>query len=197
MSLEEIRSIAVEAGIDPEKVAQAAALLARSDAGGTAARVFGGPSSHHLEHVIPGEISEADFGRLLDVIRRATVQQGQGGRVLDAFEWKTTSGTSRIHVNVTPRDGETTVQIIADRSGTEMLTLLASGMPWLITAVAIGNGLDVTSAVGVASILGATAGGAFLTFRTIWKSTTARFRRKLSGLMDSLASAVRDAARED
>jgi hypothetical protein len=194
MSLEEIQSIAAEAGIDPEKVSRAASLLAGSDQTGRAAAVFGGPSSHHLERAIRGEVSEEDFGRLLDVIRRATVQQGQGGRVLDAFEWKTTGGTSRIHVNVVPRDGETTIQIIADRSGTGILTLLASGVPWLITAVAIGNGLDVTSVAGVASILAGAAGGALLTFRTIWKSTTASFRRKLTGLMEDLSSVVEDAA---
>jgi hypothetical protein len=197
MSLEEIRSIAVEAGIDPEKVAKAASLLARSDQTGTVVRLFGGPSSYHLEHTAKGEISQEDLGRLLDVIRKATRHQGRGEQVLDALEWKTLGEPSQIHVNVTPRDGETTIQIIADRGGTGVLTFLASGLPWLIAAVAVGNGLDVTSVAGVASILAGAAGGAFLTFRTIWKSTTAGFRRKLTGLMEDLSSAVENATHED
>ena len=197
MSLEEIRSIAVEAGIDPEKVAQAASLLSRSDQPGTAVRLFGGPSSYHLEHTAQGEISQEDMGRLLEVIRRATRDQGHATSVLDALEWKTIGQTSQIHVNVTPRDGETTIQIMADRGATGILTFVGSGLPWLIAAVAIGDGLDVASVAGVAGILAGAAGGAFLTFRTFWKSTTAGFRRKLAGLMEDLSSAVEDATHED
>jgi hypothetical protein len=197
MSIEEIKSIAVEAGIDPDKVAQAASLLSRSDPPGTAVRLFGGPSSYHLEHTTQGEISQEDLGRLLDVIRKATKHQGQGSHVLDALEWKTIGEPSQIHVNVTPRGGETTIQIIADRGGTGVLFFLGTGLPWLIAAVAVGSGLDVTSAAGVASILAGAAGGAFLTFRTVWKSTTAGFRRKLTGLMEDLSSAVEGATHED
>jgi hypothetical protein len=197
MSLEEIKSIAVEAGIDPEKVAKAASLFARSDHPGTAATLLGGPSSYHLEHTAKGEISPEDMGRVLHVIRRATRRQGEGNQVLDAFEWRTTTDPSRIHVNVIPRDGETTIQIIGDRAGTGILTFLGSGLPWLIAAVALGEGLDVTSAAGVAGILAGAAGGAFLTFRTFWKSTTTSFRRKLTGLMEDLSTTVENSTHRD
>ncbi len=194
MSLEEIKSIAVEAGIDPAKIAKAASLLARSDHAGTAAKIFGGPSKYHLEYAAKGEIPQEDLGRLVDVIRRATKDQGKGTQVLDAFEWHTIGGGDRIYVNITPRDGETTVQIIADRTATGILTFLGSGLPWLIAAVAIGEGLDVSSVVGIASVLAGAAGGALLTFRTFWKSTATGFRRKLTGLMEDITVAAEDAA---
>jgi hypothetical protein len=197
MSLEEIRSIAAEAGIDPEKVTKAASLLTRSDDPGTAVRLFGGPSSYHLEHTTKGEISQEDLGRLLDVIRKATRHQGKGTHVLDALEWKTEGETSQINVNVTPRDGETTIQIIADRSGTGALMTMVFTMPWVILAVIVGTELDANSLGGVASILAGAAGGAFVSFRTFWKTTTARFRRKLTGLMEDLSSAVENAIHED
>lgn len=60
----------------------------------------------------------------------------------------------------------------------------------MIAAVGIGSGSDVTSAVGVLSILAGAAGGAFLTARTIWKSTSSGFRRKVTELMEELSSEV-------
>ncbi|NIM50388.1 MAG: hypothetical protein GTO22_14250 [Gemmatimonadales bacterium] len=193
MSLEEIQSIAAEAGIDPDRVAQAASLLVRSDRPRMAVRLFGGPSSYHLEHTAKGEISQEDLGRMLDVIRKATKHQGQGTRVLDALEWKTQAETSQINVNVTPRDGETTIQIIADRSGTGALMTMVFTMPWVILAVIVGTQLDANSLAEVAGILAGAAGGAFVSFRTFWKTTTRRFRRKLAGLMEDLTDAVDDA----
>lgn len=193
MSLREIQAIAAEAGIDPAKVAQAAALLARTDRPGFAVRLFGGPSSYHLEHTAKGEISQEDLGRMLEVIRKATRHQGQGTHVLDALEWKTEGETSQIHVNVTPRDGETTVQIIADRSATGGLVAMACTLPWVILAVILGTELDANSLGAVAGILAGAGGGAFVSFRTFWKTTTRRFRRKLSGLMEALTTAVDDA----
>ncbi len=192
MSLAEIQAIAAEAGIDAQLVAQTASLLPTRGSD-RAARVLGGPSSYHLEHSTAGEISQEDLGRFLDVIRRVTKHQGQGTRVLDSLEWRTVGEVSQIHINVTARDGQTRVQIIGDRQAAGALTYVSSGLAWMIAAVAIGSGLDVTSAVGVLSILAGAAGGAFLTARTIWKSTSSGFRRKVTELMEELSSAVEHA----
>ncbi|MCK5653030.1 MAG: hypothetical protein KAJ42_16690, partial [Gemmatimonadetes bacterium] len=54
LSLSEIQSIAREAGIDPHRVAEAAATLS-TEAVSTAAKILGGPTRYHLEYTRAGE----------------------------------------------------------------------------------------------------------------------------------------------
>jgi len=187
LSLSEIQSIAEEAGIDARRVAEAAATLS-TEAAGTAARIFGGATRYHLEYVRKGEVTDEDLSRIVDVIRREAKQQGDASRVLNSLEWK-----MQIYVNVIPRDGETSVQIVADRSGAGMLTYLFPGIAAFVSIGGIGAAIEPSTVLGVMGLIGACTGSAFLVARTIWSASTRSFRRRLSALMDATSGAVNDA----
>lgn len=65
LTLEEIRSIASEAGIDPGAVTRAASILgalAWAEKDGLAVKIFGGPEKFHLDCEIPGRLPRKKSG---------------------------------------------------------------------------------------------------------------------------------------
>ncbi|MCJ7629849.1 MAG: hypothetical protein MUO50_15850, partial [Longimicrobiales bacterium] len=99
LTLEEIRSIATEAGIDPEAVTRAASVLGAmkwDEKAGLAAAIFGGPGKFHLDCELPGRLPPEEMGRILEQIRRAAEHQGEASEVLGGVEWKTVGELSAI-----------------------------------------------------------------------------------------------------
>jgi hypothetical protein len=192
LSLSEIQSIAREAGIDPHRVAEAAATLS-TEAASTAAKILGGPARYHLEYTREGEVTQEDLSRIVDVIRREAKQQGEANRMLGALEWKTVGEVSQLYVNVIPRDGETSVQVVADRSAAGLLTYLFPGISALVSIGGVGAALEPNTVLGVLALIGACTGGAFLFSRGVWSASTKSFKKRLSGLMEAVSGAVDDA----
>lgn len=189
LSLAEIQAIAAEIGLEPGLVEQAASLVPRTGAG-KMARLFGGPSVYQMEYSVAGEFPKDDFGKVVDAIRRITGHQGQVTEVLGSLEWQTVGEVSQILVTVSPRDGLTSVKILANRGPAAVLTFVFPGLAGLIGIGIAGAIIEPSTVPGVLSIIVAALGGAFLTSRTIWKATTARFRTRLRELMASLSTTV-------
>lgn len=195
LTLREIQAVAREVGLDPALVERAASVLPTAGEG-LAARVFGGPDAYQLEYSAGGEVPKEDFGKLVDAIRRATGHQGEATEVLGSLEWKTVGQVSQVHVTVSRREGQTHVRVIADRGGAAFLTYFVSTVGWLIGMGISGAVLEPSTAPAVISLVAAAAGGAFVTGRTLWKTTTSRFRLQLSNLMGGLTRAVDESLRD-
>ena len=189
LSLRDIQAIAAEIGLDPDLVERAASLVPRTDEG-KMVRFFGGPSLYQMEYTAKGEIPREDMGKLVDAIRHVTGHQGEVTEVLGSLEWKTVGEVSQILVTVSPRDGQTSVKILANRGGAGVLTFLFPGFAGLVSIAIAGAIIEPSTVPGVLSIIVAAVGGAFLTSRTIWKATTSRFRARLHELMASLSTTV-------
>jgi hypothetical protein len=189
LTLQEIQSVAAEMGLDPASVERAAALLPAAGEG-TLERVFGGPSLYQMEYTATGEISRDGLTRVVDAIRRVTGHQGKVTEVLGSLEWQTLGETSQIHVTVTPREGQTAVRVLANRGGTGILTYMGPGLAGFLSIAIIGAITEPTTFVGITSLIAGGLGGAFLISRTIFKSTTTRFRSKLRDLMGATSRAV-------
>ena len=105
LTLDEIRSIATEAGIDPEAVTRAASIMGAlewDENASLVSAIFGGPSKFHLDCEIPGRLPPEEMGRILEHIRRAAEHQGEASEVLGGVEWKTVGDLSAINVNISP-----------------------------------------------------------------------------------------------
>ena len=191
LTLQDIRAVASEMGLHPASVERAAALLPAA-AEGTLARVFGGPSLYQMEYTATGEISKVGLPRVVDAIRRVTGHQGNVTEVLGSLEWQTVAEVSQIHVTVSPREGQTAVRVLANRGSTGVLTYLGPGLAGFLSIAIIGAITEPTTVVGITSLMGGCLGGAFLISRTIFKSTTKRFRSKLRDLMDATSRAVEE-----
>ena len=190
LSLEEIKAVAREVGLDSALVERAAASLPTT-AETTAARIFGGPSKYQLEYRAPGQLSKEDLGRVIDAVRQATGHQGKVTEVPGSLEWRTEGELSQIHLTVSPREGETSVKVIADRgpAGALVFGLLGAG-GGLVSMGIVGAIIEPTSVFGVSGIVAACLGGALFTARTVWVTTTKGFRSRLRGLMGATSKAI-------
>jgi hypothetical protein len=197
LSLEEIQSIAREAGISPDAVARAASLLGAAEweeKAGLAAAIFGGPGKYHLDFEVPGRLPVEERGRILEVIRRVAEHQGEAKEVLGGVEWKTVGELSMINVNVSPRGDRTSIQIVGDRGPAGGVTFIFPMAGSAILVGALGGILEPTSAVGIISLVTGLLGSGFLLSRTLWVRGGRVFRKKLTRVMDAVAGAVEEAA---
>lgn len=197
LTLEEIQSIATEAGIDTEAVTRAASILGMLDweeRTGLASAIFGGPSKYHLDCEVPGSLRPEDMGRILEQIRRAVEHQGEASEVLGGVEWKTVGELSAINVNITPRGDSTSVQIVGDRGGAGALIFTFPMMGAAILIGILGASFEPTSVAGIASLITGTLGAGFMTARTLWATSSKRFRKRLAHLMDTVSVSVEKAA---
>ncbi len=193
LTLEEIQSIAKEAGIDPGAIARAAALLGSvrgEERSGVGAAIFGLPGRVQLGFEVDGHLPPEELGRILEVIRREAGHQGNASEVLGGVEWKTVGELSNIHVNISPRGDTTSVQIVGDRSAAGALTFTFPMAGAAILVGALGAAFEPSSAAGIVSLVGGLLGSGFLVARTLWVATGKRFHRKLSHLMDAVSGEV-------
>jgi hypothetical protein len=199
LTLDEIRSIAVEAGMDTEAITRAASLLGLlewEERGSLAAAIFGGPSKYHLEFEVPGTLPSEELGRILAEIRRSWEHQGEASEVLGGLQWKTARGElSQVTVNIAPRGEATHIQIVGDRNGASAVTFVFPMMGAAILVGALGGTFEPTSVAGIVSLITGTLGAGFLTARTLWASGSRKFKGKLTRLVDALTTSVGRGAR--
>lgn len=196
-TLAEIRSIASEAGIDPEAVTRAASLLGTfqwEERPGLAESILGGPSKYHLDCEVPGALPPEEMSRILEQIRRAAEHQGEASEVLGGVEWKTVGEVSAINVNISPRGDSTSIQIVGDRSGAGAIIFTFPMAGAAIMIGVLGATFEPTSVAGIVSLIAGALGGGFMTARTLWATTSRKFRNRLAHLMDTVSGSVEKAA---
>lgn len=193
LSLEEIQSIAKEAGMDPKAISRAAALLGTQEWEEKASlitAICGGPGKYHLGFEVPGRLPPEEMGRLLELIRKEAKHQGEATEVLGGVEWKTVGDLSAININVTPRGDSTSIQIVGDRSAAGAVSFTFPVAASAVLVGALGAAFEPSSAIGIVSLVGGLLGSGFLVGRTIWTAGSRKFHRKLTGLMSSLSGEV-------
>ena len=196
-SLEEIQSIAGEAGIDPQAISRAAALLGAmewEERKGLVAAILGGPGKYHLDFEVAGKLPPGEYGRILELIRRTLEHQGEASEMLGGIEWKTVGDLSAINVNIAPRGDTTSIQIVGDRNaaGALIFTFPMAGAAILMGA--LGGVFEPTTAAGITGLVGGLLGSGFLVARTLWVSGSRKFHRRLTALMDTISGGVESAS---
>jgi serine/threonine protein kinase len=191
-SLTGVKRIAGEVDIPSRHVAAAAGALDQPVL--RTPRILGIPAGMQVGRTVPGEVPEAEFPVLLEIVQESLGDPGQiesaYGRV---FAW--TSGTGQAarsagrmtRVQVSPRSGSTKITITEDQTAT-----IAIGVSLGLVVVA---GIALPAArMGVTAMLPAVAivvtGGVFA-LRAHWK----RRRQLLESLLQRLTGHVTSTAR--
>lgn len=196
LSLTEISAIAREVGLDPARVAQAAAEL---DAVRTTplSRLLGGSAHHRVETTVRGPLPSDEYPRVIDAIRTASGRHGHATESLGSLEWRASDGITHLFVTVTPSPDATRIVVTADRSGAHAVTWL---LPSLLSFIAMG----ITGAiVEPSTVLGGVGLGAgvlsagLLTARTIWASARRRFQTHVEGILERTSREVGSAPEPD
>ena len=184
LSLEMVREIAAEIGVEPRFVDRAAALMT-DERFSRAADLFGGPFKVQLRDDYARDLSEEDLREVLRIVRQVLQRQGEAKEALGSLEW-TYEGLSTLSVTVAPRGEGTSVQIIGDRTGegSMIYTLpIVAGLGIagiIVDAVQPGLG-------GMVAILGTGGVAGVATARTMWSVATRSFRRRIDRLRFEIA----------
>ncbi|MBW3535831.1 MAG: hypothetical protein KY453_11555 [Gemmatimonadetes bacterium] len=115
-TLDELASIAREAGIDPDAVRRAARLVpARPD---PVQRIFlGAPSHARVRARFPGRLPEASVPRARDAIEESLERTGELHHDVTGFLWREDHGVGRTFVRLRREDGDTSLEVEVDRRG--------------------------------------------------------------------------------
>jgi len=207
-TLDDIESIASEAGINPALVRRAARELDSPSGGVTVlapqSSVFlGAPTVFELEQVVRGEAAQDTLERLVPHVQRAADGMGQPSLMGRTLTWQSedASKTRTLLVTVSVGRGETRLNI-EERYGN-----LAGA---LFGGIVGGGGTGIGFGVGFGVGLGALGSALFATFfpvaalcgtwalaRGIFRNSVHNRMRKLSKLMNEMVATVEDGLEEE
>lgn len=179
LTLQEMMAIAEEAGLNPDAVARVARTLPdRTE--GALARLFGGPASYRLEFELDRPLDEETRTLVLDAARGGMEHQGLTNVVGESLEWQTAAKPTQVSINVTPRGDGTRVQILVDRGGGVVLTLLVSALSGVAAGGILTGILEPGTVADSVIVAGGVAGTALAVSQTLWRTTTRSIKKKLS-----------------
>lgn len=119
LTLDELRQIGMDSGLDPEAVAAAAAELEAGSTTKQPSGFFGGPLTHTSTIVLDHEISDEAWEDMLVPIRRSYGKPGIVQTRALVHEWVTSNNRDSAtgHVSATTRNGKTKIQVFwSDRT---------------------------------------------------------------------------------
>jgi hypothetical protein len=183
LTLAEILEIAQEVGINPAQVLQAADALAVEGLSDLA-RIFGGPLRIRARRTLLKELSTAEMGRLLDVVRENLRTPGESHEVLGGLEWKGTKSSDPTTVRVVPESGRTVIHLTVERG---LSAFLGHWGPMLLGAGAAGILIGALEPLSGGAMTGIVFGGLAVGYavgRTIWTAGSRQWRR----LLDKVAN---------
>jgi len=192
-TLAEIQAIAVEAGIDPTHVEQAAAAVRaerRTDVAGVQER-----TEFAHEVTLPDELTPPESTELLDRARALTRLRGVMKQEPDALTWTGTDGFGVTRVAVAARLGRTKISVSEDRTSSTMAAafggLLAGGTLAVIAVpVFLLTGIGILASVVLGGALGGL--GAWGGVRLYFRRRAARWRQRVEWLGAELETTARD-----
>jgi hypothetical protein len=188
LTLEELRDVAREAGINPNLVTRAAAEL--SEKPELEPFSIGGPSPVKKEvRVLPGEASREDMGELMRVVDAEVAAQGTVVEALGAVRWTSNGRFLNTQVSLEPADGETLLRVEERYSETVRGPLHGIPTAWaLIIGLAVGlEGLSLALPIAlvVAAVLGMLGWGVG---DLVWRGVAARSGTRVRLLADRLTT---------
>lgn len=192
-TLEEMRSIAAEAGLDPDAVSAAAALVRSrpshesSDLGGRLTLRY----DVRIDRSPPEEVAS-----LVEAVREELEHHGSVREGAGSVEWHSVGRPSRTTVTLTPGPDSLRVRVAVNRAVAAGRTLGLSAALTTIAIAVTAAVVEPTSAAAITTVVGGWLGVGSLAGWTFWKTTQTRIRRRVESLLARLASPDPDAPTE-
>jgi hypothetical protein len=188
LTLNEMKSAAAQAGIDPALVERAARLLVTKGPLSPLERLIGGPLRHEHDAHFSITLDEESAARLLSAVRisAAHFHSANAGHSSSlGMTWDASGGGDVISVVARPDTSGIAVSVVIDRRGTFVLTSVISSLA-LILAFVVGIGLrDASSILGdgatIAGVIGTLAAA-----RGFWASSSRKARERIGVFMDAV-----------
>ncbi len=186
LSLDEVRQIATEMGVDPRYVT--AAVTEVEQHGGEDERFhwLGAPVSYELERVVEGDVSEEQWEEMVDAIHRSYNLVGVTGQVGRLLEWTHNGRRRQVQVRVVSRGGKTRIRIYSRYPKMAAVTfavpLALSYMAASLFVAAVGS----FTMSGFPSLVIGLLGTVFLLMRFVFGRMVDKKKRKVRQLLNRL-----------
>lgn len=180
LSLEQIREVAREVGIDPDRVDSAALTLDLQPSNMTRG-FLGAPATVQYERVLPFEVPREAYPEVVATIRRVLHRQGIVTEELGALEWRARDAAGSRYVSVQPGDGRTVVRVMGNyRDG---------AIAYYVVGGALGGLAGVATFAGLAELIDAGAILLAMGMATLppWITWRRKFRRETESLRELVA----------
>ncbi len=193
LTLEELRQVALEAGIDPRFVDQAATKEA-APLHGRGEYWAGAPYNWEVQASVPGEIQDADRERILYAIRSEMGQKGELDYVFGRMEWSFNDGVGPVIIGLSSRDGRTEATVHAARLQEAQL-LHGLGVPFtgIFGGAIVAKGFGLSGLAGL-PLIGSISLVSFGVIRMGWKARARWWERKVRDVLDRIMTIVTDVA---
>lgn len=194
LTLEDIRQVAREAGIDPRFV-DIAVANANAPVETRENKLLGGPTQWRFRTVLDGEIDDRDREEIVVEIRSVMGHAGALDDVYGRMEWTYEDGLGPVMIGITSRDGQTIVDMAARRSG-EPALYFGLGVP----LGGIGGGAILAGITGLTGLaaLPLVAGFGLVSYgvaRAGWRFRSRTHERIYTDLVERIAMIVQRRAR--
>ncbi len=192
-SLDEMKAVAAEVGLDPALVERAARLVPMEADQSRLERILGGPVKYRLEADFDRGLSDESAAHLLSAVRAAVEQQGEGQADSSGMSWHSVGEGSQVLVTAHADGDRTRVRLVVDRSGPLVAVATFTLLGTLAVAIATIVGFEVlelqSQVLGWSVLVGGVLGSLALG-RRVWASTARKFRGQLDGLMDTVSRSL-------
>ncbi|MDH3271475.1 MAG: hypothetical protein OEN56_09100 [Gemmatimonadota bacterium] len=185
LSLEDLNEIAREVGIAPAAIERAVASLDRGAR--IAPSLAGAPTVRKAAQAVPGELDQEGVARLMTVVDERTDTTGAITEALGSVRWTGQDRFKSTRVSVTPRNGETTIEVVekAEPKMRRIFQLLPTAWGPMIAAPFIGA-LQLPVAGSLALIAASMIAG-FAVGRGVWSLVSSASGRRVHRLAAELA----------
>jgi hypothetical protein len=189
ISLEDLKSIGEEVGIDPGRVEDAARAVALGGAERSHS-LLGFPRILNFVRKVRGEVDPADVPEVLALIRKTMGQQGEADEIMGSLEWSSKGEAGERHVTLSSKDGLTSITSSANLTQLAIASYLPAG---IVSTILSGAGFITAANNGnppgmILSLLLVPAVLAII--RTIVGKVGASESAKLQMVVDDLARLV-------
>jgi hypothetical protein len=193
LSLVDLEAAAAGAGIDPVRVREAAAILARERAAAGPARFVGAPMEIVRECELPGELDESHDAEWTELVRRLTGRHGHFERAGRSATWWTRKTASSLRVTITSSRGVIRIRIAQHHSeyvysvhvGMMSGPGIAGGIGSAVATIALGGPALLAAGVGAALL-----GGAYALGRRVVRRGVSRDAAGIDALLAELVDFV-------
>ncbi len=191
LSLEEIKRIAADVGVDPSFVDESLAELGTDEFESRHSVLVGGPSSYRMRRRVAGTIDTEVLYEIADTIRRQSKSdRGHIESIGNKLYWRSSRGSNSKTVSVSSGDGATSIEATADFS--------ASVLPIWITPAAVAMlgfaGILVGRNVYPGLIVLAVSLAIALLVRFSFGIASRKTAENLETMMDAVEASVREVA---
>jgi hypothetical protein len=187
LSLEEIKTVGAEVGLDPSLIERAARLIPQGPES-RLERLIGGPLQHRRDVRVRTTLTAEKAAHLLATVRGIVEVQGEGQSDASGMSWHSKGGAVHTSVTANAETGGIRVRVRVDRRGMSFLTAFSSvvaTVPFASPLIDAGP-----SIISIALAVLPVAVG-----RVFWVYSTRRARDRVEALVDTVGRSLAETSR--